>query len=79
MTQKYFFVVDYFLPVSVSKLGGLLNVIAESEDECFDLIVQWDNESWTEHYTKLRENIQRAPRFALLEAEKSEVVESFIP
>jgi hypothetical protein len=76
MTQKYFFVVDYFVSQSD---GGLLNVIAESEDECFDLIVQWDNESWTEYYTKLRENIQRAPRFALAEEEESVVVEAFVP
>jgi hypothetical protein len=76
MTQKYFFVVDYFVTTSD---GGLLNVIAESEDECFDIIVQWDNESWPEYYTKLRENIQRAPRFALLEDEESGVVEAFVP
>ena len=76
MSQKYFFVVDYFVSQSD---GGLLNVIAESEDECFDLIVQWDNESWTEYYTKLRENIQRAPRFALAEDLESVVVEAFVP
>lgn len=76
MSQKYFFVVDYFVTQSD---GGLLNVIAESEDECFDLIVQWDNESWPEYYTKLRENVQRAPRFALAESEESGVVEAFVP
>lgn len=78
MSQKYFFVVDYFVPTS--DVGGLLNVIAESEDECFDLIVQWDNESWAEFYPKLRENIQRASRFALAdENEESYVVEAFVP
>lgn len=79
MTQKYFFVVDYFLPASVSDLGGLLNVIAEDEDECFDLVVQWDNESWPEYYSKLRENIQRAPKFALANEEESGVIEAFVP
>lgn len=76
MDQKYFFVVDYFVPQTD---GGLLNVIAEDEDECFDCIVQWDNESWAEFYPKLRENIQRAPRFALAEDEESGVVEAFVP
>lgn len=76
MSQKYFFIVDYFV---TSGDGGLLNVIAETEDECFDLIVQWDNECWPEFYPKLRENIQRAPRFALMESEESQVVEAFIP
>lgn len=76
MSQKYFFVVDYFV---IQSDGGLLNVIAKDEDECFDLIAQWDNESWVEHYPKLRENIHRAQRFALFDEEDSRVVEAFIP
>jgi len=76
MTQKHLFVVDYFVPQTD---GGLLNVIAQNEDECFDLLVQWDNESWPEFYPKLRENIQRAPRFALAENQESVVVEAFVP
>jgi len=74
--MKYLFIVDYYAPSSHSD-GGLLNVIAESEDECFDLIVDWDNEQWTEHYGKLRENVIKAPRFALLDEVSSQVVETF--
>ena len=74
--MKYLYIVDYYAPISHSD-GGLLNVIAESEDECFDLIVDWDNEQWTEHYGKLRENVIKAPRFALLDEEQSQVVETF--
>ncbi len=74
--MKYLYLVDYYVPTSHSD-GGLLNVIAESDDECFDLVVEWDNETWTEYYGKLRENIIKAPRFALLEDEESAVVETF--
>ena len=74
--MKYLFIVDYYAPSSHSD-GGLLYVIAESEDECFDLIVDWDNEQWTEHYGKLRENVIKAPRFALLDEVSSQVVETF--
>ena len=74
--MKYLFIVDYYAPSSHSD-GGLLNVIAESEDECFDLIVDWDNEQWVEHYSKLRENVIKAPRFALLDEISSQVVETF--
>ena len=73
---KFLYIVDYYAPSSHSD-GGLLNVIAENNDECFDLIVNWDNETWTEYYGKLRENIIKAQRFALMNQEQSKVVETF--
>lgn len=76
MAQKFLFIVDYYAPSSHSD-GGLLNVIAETEDECFDLIVDWDNEEWVEQYGKLRENVIKAPRFALALDEQTRVVETF--
>jgi len=77
MTQKFLYILDYYVPVFQSEYGGLLNVIAESDDECFDIVVQWDNESWTEYYSKLRENVIKAQKFALTQNEESRVVESF--
>ena len=68
---------DYFVPQWQSEYGGLLNVIAEDNDECFDVVVKWDNEDWTEYYSKLRENVIKAERFALAEDEESRVVTSF--
>ena len=52
-------------------------MIAEDNDECFDVVVKWDNEDWTEYYSKLRENVIKAERFALAEDEESRVVTSF--
>ena len=75
--MKYLYILDYYVPQFQSEYGGLLNVIAESDDECFDVVVEWDNESWTEYYPKLRENIIKAPKFALAEDEQSRVVEAF--
>jgi hypothetical protein len=73
---KFLYIVDYYAPSSHSD-GGLLNVIAENDDDCFDLIVDWDNEQWTEQYGKLRENVIKAQRFALQNEEQSRVVETF--
>lgn len=73
---KFLYIVDYYAPSSHSD-GGLLNVIAENDDDCFDLIVDWDNEQWTAQYGKLRENVIKAPRFALQNEEQSRVVETF--
>lgn len=77
MTTKFLYILDYFVPQWQSEYGGLLNVIAENDEECFDLVVEWDNETWTEHYGKLRENVIKAQRFALANDESSRVVESF--
>lgn len=77
MAQKFLYILDYFVPQFQSEYGGLLNVIAENDEECFDIVVEWDNETWTEYYSKLRENIVKAQRFSLLENEESRVVESF--
>jgi len=77
MAQKFLYILDYFVPQWKSEYGGLLNVIAEDNDECFDVVVKWDNEGWTEYYSKLRENVIKAERFALAEDEESRVVTSF--
>ena len=77
MKKKFLYILEYFVPQFQSEYGGLLNVIAQSDDECFDVVVEWDNETWTEYYPKLRENILKATRFALVDEETSRIVESF--
>ena len=77
MKKKFLYILEYFVPQFQSEYGGLLNVIAQSDDECFDVVVEWDNETWTEYYPKLRENILKATRFALVDEETSRVVEAF--
>ena len=40
---KFMYVVDHFVPFPASEYGGIWNVVAESDDECFDLITQNDD------------------------------------
>ena len=77
MAQKYLYILEYYVPASHSD-GGLLNVIAEHDDECFDLVVEWDQDMWSSHYSKLRENVEKAYKFALADDEESRVVETFV-
>jgi hypothetical protein len=80
MAQKYLYVVDHFVDFPSSEYGGLWNVIAENDDECFDLISQhevWGSSSYSKYFGKLRENIQKSLHFLLAENEESRVVESF--
>ena len=77
---KFFYIVEHFVPFPQSEYGGLWNVIAENEDECFDLIVQQDEEFNVQHYAQLRQNIQNARTYALSELNEnleSKIVEEF--
>ena len=76
--QKYLYVVDHYVPFPSSEYGGLWNVIAEADDECFDLIsAEDDGNFYEQHYTVLRENILNSRTYALAEDVESAVVESF--
>lgn len=75
---KYLYIVDHYIPFPSSEYGGLWNVIAENDDECFDLIsAEDDGDFYEKYYTNLRENILKAQTFALAEDVESGVVESF--
>lgn len=76
--MKYLYIVPHSIPFPSSEYGGIWNVIAENNDECFDLISNsYEYEGYEDCFGKLRENIIQASRFALIEDEKSRVVEAF--
>jgi|TARA_B100001094_G_scaffold231341_1_gene226108 hypothetical protein len=77
MTQKFFYIVDHFVSFPSSEYGGIWNVIAESDNECFDLIVTQDEGFNEQCYNRLRENIMKARTFALAEEVESTIVEEF--
>ncbi len=71
------YVVDHFIPFPASEYGGIWNVIAESDDECFDLITQDDDGLNQQYYNRLRENVMKAPTYAIAESIESCIVEQF--
>jgi hypothetical protein len=76
--MKYLYIVDHAISFPCSEYGGLWNVIAENNEECFDLMSNhWEYEGYQEYFGKLRENILNAEKFALVENEESRVVEAF--
>ena len=78
MTQKFLYIVDHYVPFPSSEYGGLWNVVAKDDDECFDLISAEDNGNFYEkYYSDLKENIMNSQTFALAEDVESAVVESF--
>ena len=78
MTQKFLYIVQHYVPFPSSEYGGVWNVIAEDDDECFDRISSEDNGNFYEkYYSDLKENILNGTTFALAENLDSGVVESF--
>ena len=77
MAPKFFYIVDHFVPFPTSEYGGIWNVVAEHDDECFDLIVDEDGGFNEKYYNRLRENIMKAPTFQLANDHQSEIVEEF--
>jgi hypothetical protein len=77
MTTKYFYIINHYVPFPSSEYGGLWNVVAESDDECFDLIAENDNGYNQEYYPILRENIMKCQCFELNGTHKSSIIEQF--
>lgn len=75
--MKYLFVVNHYVPFPQSEYGGLWIVRAEDKEECFDLITTYSDD-YPEFYGRLRENIDHAPKYALVDDNPSEVLESFL-
>lgn len=77
--MKYMYVVEHYVPFPQSEYGGLWNVIAHDDEECFDLITEEDPNHFNEkYYGNLRENISKALVFELASAdERPQVVYEF--
>jgi hypothetical protein len=77
MAQKFLYIVEHYIPFPQSEYGGVWNVIAESDEECFDLITTVDDGYNSQYYGDLRENILNSRTYALAEDVESAVIEEF--
>jgi len=76
--SKFLYVIDHFCPFPQSEYGGLWNVIASNDEECFDLITADDDEQYPEYYGNLRENISKSDKYEVTDNVESKVVASFL-
>ena len=78
MAQKFLYIVNHYVPYPDSN-GGLWNVVAEDDNECFDLIVAEDaNNFYENYYNQLKENILNGIVYELAGEVESCIVESFV-
>lgn len=75
--MKYIYLVDYWVPFPSSEYGGMISVIAEDDEECFDILVNFPQFDKT-YDDRIMTNIVKAPKFALAEEEESRIVDVFL-
>ena len=75
---KYLYIVDYWVPFPHSEYGGVVNVIAENDEECLTILSseesfpkEWESLIWPA--------IQNAQKLTLTTNYKSDLIEAFIP
>lgn len=76
--MKHLYIVDYWVGFPTSEYGGVINVIAENDSECHDLLLKWRDEYNEGYDDRIMTNVVKAPRFALVDNEESRIVDSFV-
>jgi len=77
MAQKFLYLVDFWVPFPASEYSGLLAVIAEDDQECFD-ILQKEREEYHSSYDNLiMQSIKDAITIKVFDYEESRIVTSF--
>ena len=75
--MKYLYLVDYWVPFPSSEYGGVISVIAEDDNECHDLLLDWRDEYNSTHDNRIMERVVNAHKFALVDEEQSRIVDTF--
>ena len=75
--MKYLYLVDYWVPFPSSEYGGLINVIAENDIECHDILLDWRDECDSKYDNLIMEKVNVASSYALANDEESGIVETF--
>ena len=74
--MKSLYIVDYWVPFPSSEYGGLINLIAESDTEAFEILSR--EQSFDNRYTdRIMERIVNSQKFALVDEYESGILEAF--
>ena len=76
---KYLYIIDYWIPFPQSEYGGMINVIAKDDNECFELLSNPDEDFYQESYVnRILPAIKNAQKLQLANDYKSDIIEAFI-
>lgn len=75
--MKYLYIVDYWVPFPSSEYGGLINLIAASDAEAFEILS--NEEQFDERYIdRIMERVVNAQKFSLVDDYESGILEAFV-
>ena len=76
--DKYLYIVDYWVPFPQSEYGGQINVVAQSDQQCFDLCLGLDDGYDDDHHvSNILPHIKKAIRLKVDESEDVGIVSAF--
>ena len=75
--MKYLYIVNYWVPFPSSEYGGTISLIAESDAEAFEILSTSDDFDGSYNY-RIMERVVNAHKFALVDEEKSRIIDIFI-
>jgi hypothetical protein len=75
--MKHLYLVDYWVPFPASEYGGLVSVVADDDNECHDLLLDWREDYLSEYDSRIMERVVNATKFSLLEMQESRIVDNF--
>ena len=78
--MKYLYIVNYWVPFPSSEYGGVINVIADSIENCHDVLLEWRDSYESAHDGRIMENVTKSVRFELSDSHSDEeprVVDAF--
>lgn len=76
--MKSLYIVDYWVGFPSSEYGGVVTVVAENDNECHDILLEWRDDYANSYDDRILANVVKAPRFTLAEEQNSRIVDSFV-
>ena len=77
--ERFIYILDYWVPFPSTEYGGLVTLIAENDQEAFDILAaeeQLDPDN--AHIDKLMPNVINATKLKLAEEYKSGIIDVFV-
>jgi len=75
--MKYLYLVDFWVPFPASEYSGLIAVIGKDDNEVHDILLEWRDNYLNNYDGLIMKEVVNSRKFALVQDEKSRVVEAF--
>ena len=77
--ERFIYILDYWVPFPSTEYGGLVTLIAENDQEAFDILAAEEKLDYENaHIDKLMPNIINATKLKLAEEYKSGIIDVFV-